>query len=137
MSFMSSLSFVPSASPLASFVRRDRTFEEGSELEIKIPASILGLKAVSREMNFSSVEQIRDFRLVQSVSLRGQPLEEWKFSFGFVIPGSTNTWQCVIESAGAEAMIPASVLSGHVLIATHFYDGTHHVCTTKQRVFYV
>jgi retinal rod rhodopsin-sensitive cGMP 3',5'-cyclic phosphodiesterase subunit delta len=97
----------------------------------------LQLKAVSREMNFSSVETIKNFHLVQSVSLRGQPLEEWRFSFGFVIPGSTNTWACTIESAGAEAMIPAQILSGHVVIETQFFDGEVHASTTRQRVFYV
>jgi retinal rod rhodopsin-sensitive cGMP 3',5'-cyclic phosphodiesterase subunit delta len=88
-------------------------------------------------MNFSSAEQISNFRLVQSVALHGQPLEEWKFNFGFVIPGSTNTWQCVIESAGADQMIPAEVLSGNILISTHFYDDQVHVCTTRIRVYYV
>ena len=88
-------------------------------------------------MNFSSREEISNFRLVQSVSLRGHPLEEWNFLFGFVIPGSTNSWQCVIESAGKDQMIPASVLSGNIVIETHFYDGEMHVSTTKIRVFYV
>jgi len=114
----------------------DKTFSE-DELRIEIPASILQLKAVSREMCFSSVESIRNFHLVQSVSLRGAPLEEWRFNFGFVIPGSTNSWSCTIESAGAEAMIPAEVLSGHVLIETQFFDGDAHVSTTRQRVYYV
>ena len=104
---------------------------------VSIPASILTLKAVSREMNFSSVELINNFRLVQSVSLRGQPLEEWRFDFGFVIPGSTNSWQCVIESAGADQMIPAAVLSGHIVIETQFFDGDMLVNTSKIRVFYV
>lgn len=88
-------------------------------------------------MNFSSASEISNFRLVQSVKLRGQPLEEWKFQFGFVIPGSTNSWQCVIESAGEGQMIPAEILSGHILIETHFYDGEMHVYTTKIRVYYV
>lgn len=35
---------------------------------------------------------------------------EWYFDFGFVIPGSTNTWQSVIEAAAESQMMPASVL---------------------------
>ena len=35
---------------------------------------------------------------------------EWYFDFGFVIPGSTNTWQSVIEAAPESQMMPASVL---------------------------
>jgi retinal rod rhodopsin-sensitive cGMP 3',5'-cyclic phosphodiesterase subunit delta len=87
-------------------------------------------------MNFSSAEMIADFRLVQSVSLREMPLEEWRFNFGFVIPGSTNSWQCVIESADKGHMIPAEVLSGNVRIETRFYDGDMHVSTTSIRVYY-
>lgn len=35
---------------------------------------------------------------------------EWRFDFGFVIPGSTNTWQSTIEAAGEGKMIPADIL---------------------------
>jgi hypothetical protein len=35
---------------------------------------------------------------------------EWHFDFGFVIPGSTNTWQTIIEGAGQSDMIPAEAL---------------------------
>ncbi len=35
---------------------------------------------------------------------------EWSFSFGFVIPGSTNTWQSLIEAAAENQMIPANLL---------------------------
>ena len=35
---------------------------------------------------------------------------EWNFQFGFVIPGSTNSWQSVLESAPESDMMPASVL---------------------------
>lgn len=36
---------------------------------------------------------------------------EWKFRFGFVIPGSTNTWQQTIEAAEDEQMLPADLIS--------------------------
>lgn len=106
------------------------------EMKITIPADILKCKTVSREMNFSSKEMIRNFRLVQNVQLNGQNLEEWQFDFGFVIPGSTNSWQCVIEAAGADQMIPAHILNGKVVIVTSFYDGENLVSTSKLRVFY-
>lgn len=120
----------PADSPLSPLILPLRS-------AVEIPASILQLKSVSREMNFSSREEISNFRLVQSVSLHGQPLEEWRFTFGFVIPDSTNSWQCLIESAGEAAMIPASVLSGNIVIETHFYDGETEVSTTRIRVYYV
>ena len=45
---------------------------------------------------------MKNFRLEQRVFFQGQCIEEWKFEFGFVIPGSTNSWQQTIE--GAEDM---------------------------------
>lgn len=39
----------------------------GTEHTAKIPISILELKAVSREINFSTVESIENFRLDQKV----------------------------------------------------------------------
>eukprot|EP00823_Brevimastigomonas_motovehiculus_P003056 TRINITY_DN1830_c0_g3_i1.p1 TRINITY_DN1830_c0_g3~~TRINITY_DN1830_c0_g3_i1.p1 ORF type:complete len:195 (-),score=53.48 TRINITY_DN1830_c0_g3_i1:328-912(-) len=112
-----------------------KTFAE--ELKVEVPASILQLKAVSREMTFSSIEQIEDFHLVQQVYLSNTMLEEWRFKFGFVIPNSTNTWQCVIEAAGGEQMLPASLLSGNTTIVTHFFDGDQLVSKTTLRVYYV
>jgi hypothetical protein len=35
---------------------------------------------------------------------------EWFFSFGFVIPGSTNSWQQVIEAAPKDEMMSAEFL---------------------------
>lgn len=40
----------------------------GTEHKAKIPTKILDLRAVSREINFSTVESIENFRLDQKVS---------------------------------------------------------------------
>jgi GMP-PDE, delta subunit len=70
---------------------------------------------------------MQQFRLEQRVYFKGTIIEgrndieciehiqstfylEWSFSFGFVIPGSTNTWQSLIEAAAANQMIPANLL---------------------------
>ncbi len=69
---------------------------------------------------------MREFRLQQRVYFKGTIIEgkkimfdlinnqkynlEWSFSFGFVIPGSTNTWQSLIEAAAENQMIPANLL---------------------------
>ncbi|KER27448.1 hypothetical protein T265_05489 [Opisthorchis viverrini] len=37
-------------------------------------------------------------------------INEWTFEFGFVIPGSTNTWQSLFEADKADRMIPAKLL---------------------------
>ncbi|MXQ79366.1 hypothetical protein E5288_WYG000258 [Bos mutus] len=89
----------------------------GVEHEARVPKKILKCKAVSRELNFSSAEQMEKFRLEQKVYFKGQCLEEWFFEFGFVIPNSTNTWQSLIEAAPESQMMPASVLTqgrGHL-----------------------
>ncbi|CAH8643636.1 unnamed protein product [Schistosoma mattheei] len=107
------------------------------EHEAHVPRKILKCKSVSREINFSSKEQLENFWLEQEVFLRDQSIENWSFEFGFVIPGSTNTWQSLIQSDSADRMIPAKVLSGNVVIVTHFYDGDLLVSKSKVRIFYV
>ncbi|MBN3293857.1 PHB2 protein, partial [Polypterus senegalus] len=94
----------------------------GVEHEARVPKKILKCKAVSRELNFSSAEQMEKFRLEQKVYFKGQCLEEWFFEFGFVIPNSTNTWQSLIEAAPESQMMPANVLTGNVVIETKFFD---------------
>mmetsp|Transcript_27185 Transcript_27185/g.79224 ORF Transcript_27185/g.79224 Transcript_27185/m.79224 type:complete len:195 (-) Transcript_27185:227-811(-) len=61
-------------------------------------------------------------------------LSEWRFNFGFVIPGSTNTWQQVIEAA--ENMMDPTMLSGHITIETSFFNGDVFLSASLVRVFY-
>lgn len=95
------------------------------EHEARVPKRILKCRAVSREINFASQEEMQQFRLEQRVYFKGTVIEgrssflfllfsietlEWSFTFGFVIPGSTNTWQSLIEAAPESQMIPANIL---------------------------
>lgn len=111
--------------------------EPETEHEARVPKKILKCRAVSREINFSSKEQMERFRLEQRVIYKGTCLEEWFFEFGFVIPDSTNTWQSVIEAAPENQMMPACALSGNVVIETKFFDNDLLVSTSKVRIFYV
>jgi len=108
-----------------------------AEHEARVPKKILKCRAVARELNFSSQEQMEKFRLEQRVMFKGKCLEEWYFEFGFVIPDSTNTWQSIIEAAPESQMMPANVLNGNVIIETRFFNGDLLVSTSKVRVFYV
>lgn len=72
----------------------DTEFSEG-DAEAHLSRAILTCKAVSREINFTSAEEIAAFRLEQRILFHGTCIEEWCFCFGFVIPGSTNSWQQV------------------------------------------
>ncbi|XP_062505852.1 retinal rod rhodopsin-sensitive cGMP 3',5'-cyclic phosphodiesterase subunit delta-like [Corticium candelabrum] len=107
------------------------------EHEARVPKKILKCKAVSREVNFSSKEQMTKLRLEQRVLFKGKCLEEWLFDFGFVIPESTNTWQSLIEAAPEGKMMPASILNGNVVIETKFFDDQLLVSTSKVRVYYI
>jgi len=80
------------------------------EHEARVPKSVLKCKAVAREINFTSTEAMEKFRLEQRVLFKGKTLEEWNFEFGYVIPGSTNTWQSLIEAAPESQMMPPEVL---------------------------
>lgn len=102
----------------------------GVEHKAKIPIRILDVRAVSREINFSSVEPMQNFRLDQKVCaghwiadwmqltrrglfqilFKGRIMEEWQFELGWVSPNTTNTWQSTIEAAPESQMMPAKVL---------------------------
>jgi retinal rod rhodopsin-sensitive cGMP 3',5'-cyclic phosphodiesterase subunit delta len=105
-------------------------------VEAHIPKSILKCKAVSREIHFSSVNEIRQLSLLQKVKLNGYVIEEWSFEFGFVIPNSSNAWEQVIYAAKPEEMMPADVLSGNIVIETIFYQAQEPIHTSSVRVFY-
>ena len=90
---------------------------------------------MAREIVFSSAEEIRDFQLLQRISLNGQEIEQLYFKFGFVIPNSTNSWEQVIQ-ADTEGMIPAEVLSGNLLVETLFLTQDFIIHKSFYRVFY-
>ena len=113
----------------------DDMFEK--ELSENIPKEILDCRAVSREINFRSSQPVEEFRLEQRVYYRGNCIEEWFFKFGYVIAGSTNTWQQIIEAAPKEKMLTASALSGQVTFETSFYDGEFFICKNTVRIFYI
>jgi len=107
------------------------------EHEARVPKIVLQCRAVSREINFSSVEPMEKFRIEQKVLFKGRCIEEWRFEFGFVIPNSTNTWQNLIEAAPESQMMPANILNGNIVIETKFFDDDFLVSTSNVRVFYV
>ncbi|XP_053212277.1 retinal rod rhodopsin-sensitive cGMP 3',5'-cyclic phosphodiesterase subunit delta-like [Panonychus citri] len=107
------------------------------EHEAKVPKEILKCRAVSREINFSSIQPMEKLRLEQKVLFQGKCLEEWYFVFGYVIPNSTNTWQSLIEAAPESQMMPADVLNGNLFIETKFFDDNLLLSTSRVRLYYV
>ena len=107
------------------------------EMVIDVPKEILKCSCVSREISFSSRTEIEDFRLEQQVIFMGNPIERWKFDFGFVMPSSRNSWQQVIEAAPPNQMLKPEQLSGNVVFETTFFDGEIFLCRNKVRINYV
>ena len=118
-----------------SYSRASPCFRAG-EISERVPKEILSCRTICREIRFSSVREVSHFRLHQRVYLHGNCLEEWNFEFGFVMPGSTNTWQQIIDAAPAEKMIPAEVLSGNVTFETCFFNGDEFLCKNVVRLYY-
>ena len=79
---------------------------------------------------------MNNFKMTQRVLVFGKCTEEWTFKFGFVIPGSTNTWEQTIIAAPKERMLPASLLSGNLVVETTFTDGPLLVAKTLVRIYY-
>ncbi|XP_020617005.1 retinal rod rhodopsin-sensitive cGMP 3',5'-cyclic phosphodiesterase subunit delta-like [Orbicella faveolata] len=55
------------------------------EHEARVPKKILKCKAVSRELNFSSEQEMTKFRLEQKVLFKGKCLEGKKVKFAYFI----------------------------------------------------
>jgi len=64
-------------------------------------------------------------------------LEEWVFTFGFVIPGSTNSWQSVIVAAKDGKSNARAMIGSQFLIETNFYDDSNFVCKKSTKVRYI
>lgn len=100
-----------------------------------LPKEILSCKSIVREINFSSVELIENFEIVQNYYLSGELIETTKFHFGFVIPNSTNNWEQIIEAK--EEMIPYNILSGKLKVETIFLANSQIFLKNYLTIFYV
>ena len=78
---------------------------------------------------------IKDLSLAQRMYLHGQLVETLFFQFGFVIPGSTNSWEQIIV-ADTENMLPPEVMSGNLICETIFYASKVPIHKSSYKVFY-
>ncbi|OHS93881.1 GMP-PDE, delta subunit family protein [Tritrichomonas foetus] len=104
--------------------------------EAHLPARMLSFPAVGREIVFSTNEVIRDFRISQDIFVHGKQIEQWNYDFGFVMPGSENSWETIVQAAGEGKMLPAEFLSGNMYIVTNFYSGDLFIARNVVRIFY-
>ena len=105
-------------------------------MEAHLPERMLTFPAVGREIVFSTTEAIKNFRIEQSIIVHGNPVEQWNYTFGFVMPGSENSWETIVEAAGGDMMLPASFLSGNMYILTSFYSGSLFISRSVVKIFY-
>lgn len=132
-----------------------------------LPASLLRASAASRQVTFASADVLHRLRMAQVMWLRlggpgggpsaaapapvrWLPLERNLERLGFVMPGSTNTWEGIVESAeaiaeqrggpqaaAAAASRPsASDLSGRLFVETSFSEGERLLARSTLCVWY-
>lgn len=107
-----------------------------TQYSIKLPKKVLNSVAVLREVNFSSIEEWKHLKLVQTFLYKGIILDEWAFDYGMVTPNSIHSWQSVIEAAPEINMMNVDILSGNVEIVSKFYNNELLVTTSKSRLYY-
>ena len=80
---------------------------------------MLKSNSVANMIVFSTKEKIDNLNLMQNMYLCGEKIETLRFDFGFVIPGSTNSWEQTIVADEGHVM-PADILSGNLVCETIF-----------------
>ncbi|KAK2945246.1 putative Retinal rod rhodopsin-sensitive cGMP 3',5'-cyclic phosphodiesterase subunit delta [Blattamonas nauphoetae] len=91
--------------------------------EMHLEKALLECESVATEYTFSVDTELEDLKLVQQMLMMGNVIEEFKFEFGFAMPGSTNSFESIIYSAGKGNMYPPELLSGNLQTIVTFVDG--------------
>lgn len=105
------------------------------EKKLVLPKRALSSRALLCSIIFSSEESIQNLNCTSDVFLGGGFLEHWESNFGFVIPGSTNTWEtCFVRSE--TDFIDPSISSGNVVFDSVFCDGDIPIRQFKLRLFF-
>jgi len=124
-------------------------YAHAHSVPVKIPLKILDCDAISREIIFNSKKKMNNLSMTQRVMVeriipnkeevrsRTICLEEWFFVFGFVIPGSTNSWQSIITAAKGKKGDTRAMAGSHFMIDTHFYDDDSFVCKKSVKIKYI
>eukprot|EP00770_Monocercomonoides_exilis_P004807 MONOS_4784.1-p1 / transcript=MONOS_4784.1 / gene=MONOS_4784 / organism=Monocercomonoides_exilis_PA203 / gene_product=unspecified product / transcript_product=unspecified product / location=Mono_scaffold00132:28374-29061(-) / protein_length=128 / sequence_SO=supercontig / SO=protein_coding / is_pseudo=false len=104
--------------------------------EMHLEKELLKAKAVQTKYEFTSENEVEELKMEQIMVLGTTPIEYFKFEFGFIIPGSTNTFDSTIHGAGEGKMIPPEMLNGKLKCVIRFLDGEKLLAERIIKVFY-
>ncbi|RLN98318.1 hypothetical protein BBJ28_00005128, partial [Nothophytophthora sp. Chile5] len=97
----------------------------------RLPVAILKCSAVSREINFSSAEEIPQFRLEQRIFLESSCIEA-----SLLIELSARPVRSRKSTLVFLCRLVGHLRSGKLTIETAFYDGQVSIAKTVYRIYY-
>ena len=108
------------------------------EIHVRLPMQLALQTCVTREIAFTSVEEICDLWLVERLLYEEELVVERRFAVGYVIPGSTNTWsQLVVEDGSSTTLPNVYEQANSIVVEVRFFDGEVYLATKRLHVVYV
>mmetsp|Transcript_15482 Transcript_15482/g.32375 ORF Transcript_15482/g.32375 Transcript_15482/m.32375 type:complete len:262 (-) Transcript_15482:327-1112(-) len=102
-----------------------QNFDEDSMRKIRYTFSddVLRLPAIATQLVFSVGQtEVNEFRMIERHYFRNQLIKSYDFTFGFCIPGSTNTWDAVYAVPPLDEDLVAQMIANpHETQSDSFY----------------
>lgn len=102
-----------------------QNFDEDSMRKIRYTFSddVLRLPAIATQLVFSvGQNEVNEFRMIERHYFRNQLIKSYDFTFGFCIPGSTNTWDAVYAVPPLDEDLVAEMIANpHETQSDSFY----------------
>lgn len=97
--------------------------ELGRKIKYNFSEDVLKLPLIQTSLVFSvGRQEVKGFRMIERHYFRDQLVKSFDFSFGFCIPGSTNTWDTVYSlPAMSPALINDMINNPHETRSDSFY----------------
>ena len=104
-----------------------------------LPKEILDYKVITMEINFSSELDIDNLELVQDFYYDDKLIDSSRFSFGFVMPNSTNNWEQIIEvDPNLKILIEENgIKRGNLVANSIFFTKTNIISKNKTILYYI
>lgn len=91
-----------------------RNLDEDSlrKINYEFSEDVLKLPKIMTSLVFGvGPQEVRDFRMIERHYFRDQLIKSYDFTFGFCIPGSTNTWEAVYAMPPMEPDLVDSIIA--------------------------